>query len=262
LKRLVRRILLERCVRPEDVVIPVDTEPGEVAQVDFGYAGLLWDATTGKPRKAWVFVMVLGHSQYAEVVFAQRTATWLELHQRAFVWFGGVPKVIVPDNLKAAVIRAAFGVSSLPELNRSYRELARHHGFRVDPTPPRAPKKKGKVESSVKYLKHNFLRGREHQEVGELNRELLRWVQDIAGTRMHGTTGRRPLEVFAEEERAQLLPIPAKRYVAVVWKKARVHADCHVHFERRLYSVPWRLINEEVWARAASKTAPLPSSWC
>jgi transposase len=97
-------------------------------------------------------VMVLGHSrhQYAEVVFDQRTATWLELHQRAFAWFGGVPKVIVPDNLKAAVISAAFGVSSLPELNRSYREFARHHGFRVDPTPPRSPKKKGKVESSVK----------------------------------------------------------------------------------------------------------------
>lgn len=234
LKRLVRRIRLERGARPEDVAIPVDTEPGEVAQVDFGYAGQLWDATTGKPRKAWVFVMVLGHSrhQYAEVVFDQRTATWLELHQRAFAWFGGVPKVIVPDNLKAAVIRAAFGVSSLPELNRSYRELARHHGFRVDPTPPRAPKKKGKVESSVKYVKYNFLRGRQHQELGDLNRELLRWVQDIAGVRVHGTTGQRPLEVFTNEERSHLLPIPTKRYDAVVWKKARVHEDSHVHFER------------------------------
>jgi transposase len=261
LKRLVRRIRLERGVRPEDVAIPVDTEPGEVAQVDFGYAGLLWDAATGKPRKAWVFVMVLGHSrhQYAEVVFDQRTETWLELHQRAFAWFGGVPKVIVPDNLKAAVIRAAFGVSSLPELNRSYRELARHHGFRVDPTPPRAPKKKGKVESGVKYVKHNFLRGREHQEIGELNRELLRWVQDIAGTRVHGTTGWRPLDVFSEEERAHLRPIPTKRYVAVVWKKARVHADCHVLFERRLYSVPWRLINQEVWVRAVSNTVAIYS---
>jgi hypothetical protein len=253
---------MEKGIRPEDVAIPVDTAPGEVAQVDFGYAGLLWDATTGKPRKAWVFVMVLGHSrhQYAEVVFDQRTTTWLELHQRAFAWFGGVPKVIVPDNLKAAVIRAAFGVSSLPELNRSYRELARHHGFRVDPTPPRSPKKKGKVESSVKYVKHNFLRGREHQELGELNRELLRWAQDIAGVRVHGTTGRRPLEVFMEAERAHLLPIPAMRYTAVVWKKTRVHADSHVHFERRLYSVPWRLINQEVWVRAVANTVAIYSA--
>jgi len=105
-----------------------------VAQVDFGYAGKPWDTTTGVPRKAWVSVMVLGHSrhQYSEVVFDQRTSTWLELHQRAFAELGGVPHVIVPDNLKAAVIRAAFGVSGLPELNRSYRELARHYGFRVD----------------------------------------------------------------------------------------------------------------------------------
>jgi transposase len=261
LKRLVRRIRLERGVRPEDVAIPVDTDPGEVAQVDFGYAGKLWDAATGKPRKAWVFVMVLGHSrhQYAEVVFDQRTATWLELHQRAFAWFGGVPKVMVPDNLKAAVIRAAFGVSCAPELNRSYRELARHHGFRVDPTPPRSPEKKGKVESGVKYVKNNFLRGREHQELGELNRELLRWVQDIAGVRVHGTTGRRPLSVFTEEEQAHLLPLPTRRYDAVIWKKATVHADCHVHFEQRLYSVPWRLINREVWVRATTSSVAVYS---
>ena len=84
--------------------------------------------------------MVLGYSrhQYCEVVFDQRTTTWLELHQRAFAWFGGVPRVVVPDNLKAAVIRAAFGVSGLPELNRSYRELARHYSFRVDRKSSRA----------------------------------------------------------------------------------------------------------------------------
>jgi transposase len=151
LKRLVQRIRRARGVLPEDVAIPVDTDPGEVAQVDFGYAGKLWDAAAGMPRKAWVFVMVLGYSrhQYAEVVFDQRTVTWLELHQRAFARLGGVPCVIVPDNLKAAVIRAAFGVSGVPELNRSYRELARHYGFRVDPTPPRSPDYKGKLESGV-----------------------------------------------------------------------------------------------------------------
>jgi transposase len=256
LKRLVRRIRRERGVSPDDVTIPVDTDPGDVAQVDFGYAGKLWDAATGTSRKAWVFVMVLGYSrhQYSEVVFDQRTATWLELHQRAFARLGGVPRVIVPDNLKAAVIRAAFGVSGLPELNRSYRELARHYGFRVDPTPPRSPEKKGKVESGVKYVKNNFLRGRSDQDIGEVNRELERWVQEIAGARVHGTTGRRPLEVFTAEEQSALLPLPQKRYESVVWKQATVHADCHVHFERRLYSVPWRLINQEVWIRATAAT--------
>jgi transposase len=256
LKRLVGRLKRQRGVVAEDVKIPVDTEPGDVAQVDFGYAGKLWDSATGVLRKAWVFVMVLGYSrhQYSEVAFDQRTATWLELHQRAFMALGGVPRVIVPDNLKAAVIRAAFGVSSLPELNRSYRELARHYGFRVDPTPPRSPEKKGKVESGVKYVKTNFLRGRHDQDIAEVNRELGRWVEQIAGHRVHGTTGRRPLEVFEAEERATLLPLPKKRYEAVLWKQAMVHADCHVHFERRLYSAPWRLINQRVWIRATPST--------
>lgn len=259
LKRLVRRIRQARGVRPDDVAIPVETEPGDVAQVDFGYAGKLWDATTGAPRKAWVFVMVLGHSrhQYSEVVFDQRTATWLDLHQRAFSQLGGVPRVIVPDNLKAAVIRAAFGISGLPELNRSYRELARHYGFRVDPTPPRSPEKKGKVESGVKYVKNNFLRGRQDQSIAEVNRELARWTRDIAGTRVHGTTGRRPLDVFAQEEQSHLLPLPRQRYESVVWKRATVHADSHVHFERKLYSVPWRLINREVWIRATAASVAI-----
>jgi len=261
LKRLAQRIRRERGVLPEDVTIPVDTEPGDVAQVDFGYAGRLWDSATGMPRKAWVFVMVLGHSrhQYSEVVFDQRTVTWLELHQRAFAALGGVPRVIVPDNLKAAVIRAAFGVSGLPELNRSYREIARHYHFRVDPAPPRAPKKKGKVESGVKYVKNNFLRGRREQDVSEVNRELGRWTLEIAGTRVHGTTGRRPVEVFLSEEKAHLLPLPIKRYEIVVWKQATVHADCHVHFDKRLYSAPWRLINQEVWVRATATSVAIYS---
>jgi hypothetical protein len=165
--------------------------------------------------------------------------------------------VIVPDNLKAAVIRAAFGVKDVAELNRSYRDLARYYGFRVDPTPPRSPEKKGKVESGVKYVKNNFLRGRQDQELAALNRELARWVQDIAGARVHGTTGRRPLEVFTAEERAHLLPLPQKRYDSIVWKKATVHADCHVHFERRLYSAPWHLSNHEVWVRATSTSVAI-----
>jgi hypothetical protein len=126
----------------EDVAIPVETPAGEVAQVDFGYAGKLYDAKEGRFRRAWVFVMVLGFSRhmFARIVFDQKTTTWLALHVEAFDELGGVPRVLVPDNLKAAVIRAAFGADGPSALNRSYRELARHYGFKVDPTPPRAPK--------------------------------------------------------------------------------------------------------------------------
>src|SRR5690606_35254431 len=117
---------------------------------------------------------------------------------------GGVPKTIVPDNLKAAVIRAAFGVDDETALNRSYRELARHYGFVVDPTPPRSPEKKGKVESSVRYIKHNYFKAHAPQDIREARVGLQRWLVDIAGQRRHGTTGRRPAEVFAQVEKPLL----------------------------------------------------------
>ena len=193
---------------------------GEVAQVDFGFAGWRRDPDTGGQRKSWVFVMVLGYSRhmYAEVVFDQRVQTWLALHQRAFAALAGVVRTIVPDNLKAAVIRAAFGVGDRVELNRSYRELARHYGFKIDPTPPYAPEKKGKVESGVKYVKRNCLKGRDGETLEQVNRVLVRWVAEIAGTRLHGTTGKQPLQEFDAIERAALLLLPNKPYEPVLWK--------------------------------------------
>lgn len=150
------------------------------------------------------------------------------------------------------MIRAAFGIDEPAALNRSYRELARHFGFRVDPTPPRAPEKKGKVENSVRYVKTSFFRPR----AGELDATIVesaldRWVREIAGTRRHGTIHRRPLEVFEQEERAELLPLPAARFEWVIWKEATVHPDTHVLLDKRFYSVPWRFIGRKVWIRAS-----------
>src|SRR5690606_10118969 len=129
------------------------------AQVDFGAVGKLSDPREMAFRKAYVYIMVLGHSrhQFARIVFDQKLETWLSLHAEAFKWFGGVPEVIVPDNLKAAVLRAAFDATTEPILNRSYRELARHFGFKIDPTPAYSPEKKGKVEAGVRYFKRNFM---------------------------------------------------------------------------------------------------------
>jgi hypothetical protein len=165
-----------------------------------------------------------------------------------------VPEVIVPDNLKAAVVRAAFGVDGPTALNRSYRELARHYGFKVDPTPPRSPKKKGKVESNVKYVRRSFLDPRQDErDIDVLNRQLDEWRFEIAGRRKHGTTGRRPLEHFEQEERAALRPLPAKRYEQVLWKEAKVHRDTHIIFAGAFYSVPWRFVGKQVMVRATKR---------
>jgi len=144
IKRLYARLRGGQPVEATDIAIPVVSAPGEIAQVDFGYVGKLYDPAQGVLRKAWVFVMVLTYSRhlFARVVFDQRVTTWMALHVEAFERFGGVVTTVVPDNLKAAVVRAAFGFTEQPALNRSYRELARHYGFKVDPTPPYSPEKK------------------------------------------------------------------------------------------------------------------------
>lgn len=256
LKRFCRALRRAQGVRAVDVAIPVETAPGEIAQVDFGYVGRLYDSQAGTLRKAWCFVMVLGYSRhmYACVVFDQKVETWLALHTEAFSRLGGVVETVVPDNLKAAVVRAAFGADEATELNRSYRELAKHYGFKVDPTPPRAPTKKGKVEAGVKYVKNNFFAGRQGAPIDEVQRDLSRWVQEIAGKRVHGTTGKRPLEEFDEIERSALRPLPRVQFEPVVWKKATVHRDSHVAFGKRLYSVPWKLIGKQVWIQASARS--------
>ncbi len=204
MKRRVARLKKDKGISADEVAIPVETDPGEVAQVDFGYLGRLVDPAVGKERKAWVFVMVLGHSRhmYARVVFDQRQETWVALHIKAFEYFGGVVKTVVPDNLKAAVVRAAFGTDEPCGLNRTYRELARYYGFKVDPTPPRAPEKKGKVESAVKYVKRNFAGPRDFQDVHDANSQLGEWLVEVAGKRVHGTTGEQPLAAFTDHEAA------------------------------------------------------------
>ncbi len=252
-KRLVRRLEVHDGPREREIAIRVETAAGEIGQVDFAYAGLRYDPVRRILRRSWLFVMTPAFSrhQFADLVFDQTSETWILLHVRAFEHFGGVVKVTVPDNLKGAVVRAAFGVDSDPVLNRSYRELARHYGFQIDPTPPRAPQKKGKVERNVGYVRRNFLATNESVDIEVDRRALWRWLAEVAGTRVHGTTGRAPIELFEEQERRALLPLPQSPYEVVIWKQARVHRDAHVQVEGAFYSVPWRHVTKDVWVRRA-----------
>jgi len=258
-KRLFRRIRRQRPPSEEDVAIPVTVPPGTEAQVDFGFVGELYDPIQRRMRKGWVFVMVLSHSRWmwAEIVFDQRAETWQRLHAAAFAALGGVPAVLRPDNLKAAVIRAAFGVGGEPELNRSYVELARYYGFQVDPTPPCAPRKKGKVERAVQYIKRSFFQPRELRDLADAQAQLGRWLAEIANARVHGTTRQVPAEVFALVEQTALKPLPRLSFEPVVWRQAKVHTDSHVQFERALYSVPWRLLGAQVQVRARGQTVEI-----
>ena len=258
-KRMCLRLDREEGPKATAVAIPVETDPGEVAQVDFVYAGKRYDPARGVLRRSWLFVMTLGFSRhmYLQLVFDQRIETWCRLHVEAFEYFGGVPRVIVPDNLKSAVIRAAFGVDEDLVLNRTYRELARHYGFQIDPTPPRDPKKKGKVERSGGYVKRSFLATCESVDIAEDRRQLRRWNEEIAARRRHGTTGRPPVELFEERERAALLTLPRARWERVAWKQATLHSDSHIQIDYAFYSAPWRLLHRSLWVRCTAHSVSI-----
>jgi len=239
--------------KPAQATVRVEVKPGAEGQVDFGSAGQLIDPRTGQLRTAWAFVMTLSFSrhQYVEFVFDQKVATWLQCHLNAFRYFGGVPARMVIDNLKAAIIRACW---ENPQVQRAYRECAQHYGFLIAPCQPGKPQHKGKVEQGgVHYLKRNYLAGREPQRLDDANRNGLRWVEEVAGQRVHGTTHKQPLQQFREIEQMALQPLPAAAYEPGVWKRVKLHRDCHVVFERSYYSAPHRLIGEPLWVRAGLK---------
>jgi len=257
----VRRLAAHLSPPGRQAYVRVEVAPGSEAQVDFGYAGLTRDPASGQPRKSWVFVLVLSWSRhlYAEVVFDQRAETWLLCHEHAFAAWGGVPARIVPDNLKAAIVRASF---TEPEAQRAYRECAAHYGFLIDPQPPRTPRMKGKVEQGgVHYVCRNFLAGRDAEEaLPARNAALARWTAETAGRRVHGTTKEAPLARFTRVERAQLQPLPRVPYDLAVWKRVQVYRDCYVQFERAYYSVPFRLVGQTVWVRGGARTVEISDS--
>jgi len=238
---------------PPQVVLRIETLPGEVAQVDFGYIGYVLDEERHILRKAWAFVMTLGWSrhEYAEIVFDQTMTTWLICHQHAFEFFGAVPKRVILDNLKAAIIQA-YTRDDEAEVQQSYRECAEHYGFLIDPCLPRKPQHKGKVErGGVGYLKQSFVPLLEKDEtLTTANQKLRQWLVTTAGLRVHGTTREVPLTRFNQTERAALLPLPSTAYDPAVWKKCKLHRDGHLTFEKSYYSAPHRFLGQTLWLRA------------
>ena len=230
-----------------------DFGPGDVAQVDFGAGPVITDVHTGEACKTWVFVMMLAWSrhQYAELVRDQRVETWLGCHRRAFEHFGSVPARVMIDNPKCAITKACYHD---PTVQRAYAEYAEGYGFLIMANPPRDPKKKGRVESGVKYVKANFFPLREFRSLGDANTQLTEWVMGTAGNRIHGSTHEKPLTRFAETERHLLKPLPTTAPELAAWAKVKVHGDCHVQYEKCRYSVPYRQVGQSLWLRASETT--------
>lgn len=251
----IRRYIRKHFSAHSKAVICRETIPGEVMEVDFGYLGITYDPLTDRNRKTYFFSGRLRHSRetYREIVFNQKQQVFFQCHVHAFEYFGGVPQKVVPDNLKAAVIRASY---ENPLINRVYRKLAEHYDFMISPTLPGTPEHKGGVENDVKYVKNNFWpvfkerqksKGYSLPKAGELKAELEVWNQQVARVRKISGVGRSPAELFEQEERHSLQPLPPSRWKPIDWSTGlKVQDTCRIQYDNAFYSIPYKYIGKKV----------------
>jgi len=232
---------------------------GEKLFVD--YAGdtiPVHNATTGEVTPAAIFIAVLGASSYtyAEATWTQGLADWIGSHLRTFEFLGGVPDIVVPDNLKSGVTKAC---RYEPSVNRTYEEMASHCGVAVVPTRPRKPRDKAKVEAGVLVVERWILaalRKRKFFSLAEVNQaiqELLVRLNDRPFRRREGS--RRSL--FESLDKPALRALPTQRYEYGDWETHRVNIDYHVAFDHHWYSVPYQLTQQEVEVRATAATVEI-----
>ena len=206
----VRRLVAKLTAFVDPPVRRMECAPGDEAQVDFG-RGAPVVGPDGKRRLTWVFRIVLSHSRkgYSESVFRQTTDDFLRCLENAFQHFGGCPRTLVIDNLKAAVKQPDWFD---PELCPKMRSFAEHYGIAILPTRPRTPRHKGKIERGIGYVKNNALKGRTFTSLAEQNRHLAHWEASVADLRIHGTTRQQVIGRFEQFEKPALLPLPPGRF--------------------------------------------------
>ncbi len=239
-----------------DVVMRQDHRAGEKLFVDYaGQTVPVIDRNTGEIHEAQIFVAVMGASNYtyAEATWSQALPDWIGSHVRAFRFLGGVPELVVPDNLKSGVSKAH---RYEPDTNPTYQDMASHYGVAVLPARVRKPKDKAKVEGGVLIVERWILAALRHRQffsLAELNTaigELLVRLNDRPFRKLPGC--RR--EHFEQLDRPALQPLPTEPYVYAEWKKARVHIDYHVAVDGHYYSVPYALIKKAVEVRITRNT--------
>jgi transposase len=223
-----------------------ETPPGRQAQVDWVVLGDI--ATPQGPRTLYGFVLTLGYSRamYLEATCDTSVLSFLQLHERAFAYLGGVPEEILYDNDGMIVLPSGWHDGE-PTLQPDLVVFAQHHGYRVRLCRPYRAQTKGKTERGIGYVRQNFLCGRDANDLDDLNAQALAWLRRVANVRVHGGSGRRVEEAWEEEKPrlrrvvplpARLLPKPPLRLVS---------RDGFVRLRTNRYSVPWQLAGTQVY---------------
>ncbi|MFZ3372677.1 MAG: IS21 family transposase [Desulfitobacteriaceae bacterium] len=229
----------------------IGRKPGEQMEVDWaGQTAGIVDTDTGELINAYVFVAVLPCSQYAyvEAFLSMNQECWISAHVNAYKYFGGVTRILVPDNLKTGVERVSWYT---PVINKSYHEMAEHYGTAVIPARVRKPKDKAAVEGTVGIISTWILAALRHQQflsIGELNEAIREKLEEFNRKPFQKKPGSR-FSVFLEEEKATLLHLPSTPYELAVWKIATVQFNYHIAVDKMHYSVPYEYIKHKVDVR-------------
>jgi transposase len=255
--RTLHRYCVEQCGfgRTAATVRVADGEPGAECQLDFGYLGLLGDPVTGQRRKvhALIFTACYSRHMFVWLTFSQTLTALIAGCDAAWEFFGGVFKVLIPDNA-SAIVADADAVN--PRFTTGWLDYAQHCGFATDAARVRSPEDKPRVERAVQYVRGNFFAGENFASLAAAQALAVAWCKGTAGMRIHGTIQARPAEVFAASEAAALLPRPAA-YDVPLFSTVKVHRDFHVEIGRALYSAPKEYLGSRLDARADSALVKL-----
>lgn len=228
----------------------ISRKPGEIMEVDWaGQTAHLTDSYTGEVLDAYVFVAALPYSgyAYAEAFGDMKQESWITAHINAYSFFGGVTRILVPDNLKTGVIK---NTKTELILNKSYQEMAEHYGTAIIPTRVRTPKDKATVEGAVRNISSFILAAIRNQQfftLLELNSEIRRKLHAFNGRDFQKKEGSRTTLFF--EEREYLLPLPKDSFELSEWKSATVSFNYHISVDYQYYSVPFEYIKRKVDVR-------------
>jgi len=209
--------------------------PGECAQVDWGSFGKIRVGESSRRLSFFVMVLCYSRMMYLEFTVSQTMEHFLACHHNAFTAFGSVPKKIMVDNLKSAVLRRIIG--AVPVFNPKYLDFANHYGFTIAPCGVGKGNEKGRVENGVGYVKKNLLAGLDLPQFDAMANLSTHWLDTVANVRTHGETRRKPVEMF-EEEKASLLSLPPHPYDVGTITQVRASTQFRVSVDSNHYSVP------------------------
>lgn len=249
-------LLYRRWLKTQDYSMRQAYKAGEKVFVDYtGPTIEVIDPTTGEIRTAQIFVGVLGASNYtfAEATWDQQLPNWIGSHIRMFEFFGGVPQLVIPDNLKSAVTKAC---RYEPDINPTYADCIAHYGAAVLPARPYRPRDKAKAENAVLVVERWILARLRHQTffgLSELNQAIATLLKELNERSFKKLPGCRQSQ-FEQLDKPALRSLPNQRYQFASFKRARVHLDYHIELEGHYYSVPYILVKQEVEVRFTSTT--------